>query len=173
MRGGVAAGDGGTTGARDRGAAHPTEGPSMSTVSTDVLTSYPARYLAAWNQRDVATALEVIHPEVHWVDPLLPEPLSDHEGASAFFGGSWQAFPDLTFEAIGEPLVDEANNRVSSEWRMTGTHTGDGFPEGVTASGKAFDVTGSDTWEVDAEGRATHVHAYYDSLTLLRAIGLA
>jgi hypothetical protein len=28
-------------------------------------------------------------------------------------------------------------------------------------------------WEVDDEGRADSVHAYYDSIALLRAIGLA
>lgn len=144
----------------------------MSTLSTDVLTEYPARYCAAWSQRDVAVALQVIHPEVHWVDPLLPEPLTDHEGAAGFFQGAWQGFPDLRIEPLGEPLVDVAHGRVSAEWRMTGTHTGE-FPPGAPISGNAFEVLGSDTWQVDDEGRAVSVQAYYDSLTLLRAIGLA
>lgn len=144
----------------------------MSTISSEVLTSYPARYCAAWSQRDIAVALDVIHPDVHWVDPLLPEPFTGHEGATGFFQGAWQGFPDLAFEVLGEPLVDVATSRVSAEWRMTGTHTGE-FPPGAPISGNAFEVVGSDTWEVDAEGRAVSVHAYYDTLTLLRAIGLA
>ncbi|MCW2778305.1 MAG: hypothetical protein JWN17_2030 [Frankiales bacterium] len=144
----------------------------MTTTPADVLAAYPARYCAAWGQHDVATALEVVAPDVHWVDPLLPEPFTGHEGAAGFFQGAWQGFPDLAFELVGEPLVDAANNRVTAEWVMTGTHTGE-FPPGAPVSGNAFRVAGSDTWEVDAEGRALSVHAYYDTLTLLKAIGLA
>ncbi|WP_368680271.1 nuclear transport factor 2 family protein (plasmid) [Rhodococcus opacus] len=146
--------------------------PLSISVSTSTLEAYPERYLNAWNQRDIATALAVIHPKVHWEDPLLPVPLLDHDGAAGFFGGAWQGFPDLRFEAVGGPLVDAASGRVASAWRMTGTHTGE-FPAGAPISGNAFAVSGTDVWEVDAEGRATSVHAYYDSLVLLRAIGLA
>jgi steroid delta-isomerase-like uncharacterized protein len=146
--------------------------PVSLTATISTLEEYPQRYLAAWNQRDLATALEVIHPEVHWVDPLLPEPVTDHAGAAAFFTGGWQGFPDLTFEAIGRPLVDAGNRRVACAWRMSGTHTGE-FPPGAPISGNAFEVLGTDVWEVGADGRATSVHAFYDSIVLLRAIGLA
>jgi steroid delta-isomerase-like uncharacterized protein len=141
-------------------------------VSAETLSAFPQRYLNAWNQRDVPTALEVVHPKVHWTDPLLPEPITDSGGAAAFFGGAWQGFPDLHFEAIGAPLVDLAAGRTASSWRMTGTHRGE-FPQGVPASGRSFAIEGTDVWEVDAEGRATAVHAFYDSIALLRAIGLA
>lgn len=141
-------------------------------VSTSTLEAYPERYLAAWNQRDIPTALAVIHPNVHWEDPLLPTPLVDHDGAAGFFSGSWQGFPDLRFEAVGNPLIDVAAGRVASAWRMTGTHTGE-FPEGAPITGNRFEVLGTDIWEVDAQGRAKSVHAFYDSLVLLRAIGLA
>jgi hypothetical protein len=130
----------------------------MSTTPTDVLIAYPARYCAAWSQRDLAVALAVVSAEVHWVDPLLPEPFTGQEGATGFFQGAWQGFPDLAFELLGEPLVDAANNRVSA---------------GAPISGNAFNVVGSDTWEVGNDGRAVSVHAHYDTLTLLRAIGLA
>jgi steroid delta-isomerase-like uncharacterized protein len=146
--------------------------PVSLTVSTSTLEAYPARYLAAWNQRDVAAALKVVHPKVHWVDPLLPEPLTNRDGAAAFFAGAWQGFPDLTFQPVGSPLIHSAAGRVAAEWRMTGTHTGE-FPLGAPISGNGFEVFGTDVWEVDAKGQATSVHAYYDSLILLRAIGLA
>lgn len=142
------------------------------TVARSILESYPQRYFAAWNQRDLDTALAVIHPKVHWTDPVLPEPLTDHDGAGAFFGGAWQGFPDLRFEAVGSPLVDEDAARVSCVWRMTGTHRGE-FPAGVPASGNSFNLLGADVWEVDTDGRATSVQAFYDSVVLLRAIGLA
>ena len=95
-------------------------------------------------------------------------------GSSAgFFTAAWSGFPDMAFHPVGEPLVDTANNRVTQEWRMTGTHTGEGFPPGVPPTGKAFDVAGMDVWEVDGTGRARAVHAYWNVGTLLTQLGLA
>ena len=95
---------------------------------TSDLAGYPARYFAAWTQRDLDTGLDVIAETVDWQDPSLPEPITDREGAAGFFTAAWSGFPDMAFHPVGEPLVDTANNRVTQEWRMTGTHTGEGFP---------------------------------------------
>ena len=143
------------------------------TLSTTDLTGYPARYLAAWGQRDLAVALDVIAEKVDWRDPSLPEPIMDHEGAGAFFTATWSGFPDIQFHAVGEPLVDAANRRVAQTWQMVGTHTGEGFPPGVPPSGRSFDVTGTDVWEVDDDGRAVSVRAYWNVATLLAQLGLA
>ena len=147
----------------------------MSTpLATDVsvLEAYPARYIAAWTQRDIGVALDVIAPAVDWRDPSLPVPLTDHEGARGFFEAAWAGFPDMAFESIGAPIIDLGRGRVAHEWRMTGTHTGEGFPPGVPPTGKAFDVSGMDVFEVDAAGRAISVHAYWDVATLLGQLGL-
>ena len=144
----------------------------MTSVSAD-LAGYPARYFAAWSQRDLATALDVIAENTEWLDPSLPEAITDRDGAAGFFTAAWSGFPDMAFHPIGEPLVDAANNRVTQEWRMTGTHTGEGFPPGVPPTGRAFDVTGMDVWEVDGAGRAVSVHAYWNVATLLTQLGLA
>jgi steroid delta-isomerase-like uncharacterized protein len=144
-------------------------------ASTDylaVLNDYPVRYFEAWSQRDINVALAVISPNVHWSDPSLPEPITDHEGARNFFLSSWQGFPDLAFEPVGSPIVDPARKLVVHEWRMTGTHTGDGFPPGVPATGKAFDVPGADVFEVDETGRAVSIRAYWDVATLMKQLGL-
>lgn len=142
----------------------------MPAAATDLAT-YPARYFDAWNDQDIEKALDVIADEIEWTDPLLPAPLTTKDGARGFFEGSWAGLPDFHIEAIGEPLVDEASGRVAQEWRMTGTHQGE--LAGIPATGKPFDVTGTDVWEVDADGRATSVHAYYDAATLMRQLGLA
>jgi len=143
----------------------------MTAVSLD-LAGYPARYFAAWSQRDLAAALDVVAENVHWQDPSLPEAISDRDGAAAFFTAAWSGFPDLKMLPIGEPLVDAANRRVSQEWRMIGTHAGEGFPPGVPPTGHAFDVTGTDVWQVDDGGRAVSVHAYWNVMTLLAQLGL-
>lgn len=143
----------------------------MTAVSTD-LAGYPARYFAAWSQRDLDAALDVVAENVHWQDPSLPEAITGRDGAAAFFTSAWSGFPDLKMLPIGEPLVDTANRRVSQEWRMVGTHTGEGFPPGVPPTGHAFDVTGTDVWQVDDAGRAASVHAYWNVMTLLAQLGL-
>lgn len=143
----------------------------MTSSSID-LAGYPARYFAAWTQRDLDTALDVIADKVDWQDPSLPEPLTDRDGAAGFFTAAWSGFPDMAFHPIGEPLIDAGNNRVTQEWRMTGTHTGEGFPPGVPPTGRSFDVTGMDVWQVDGEGRAVSVHAYWNVGTLMTQLGL-
>ena len=140
-------------------------------LTATALAAYPARYFDAWNAQDIEMALDVIADDIEWVDPLLPAPLDSKDGARGFFEGSWAGLPDLRLEAVGEPLVDEANGRVACEWRMTGTHRGE--LAGIPATGKPFDVAGTDVWEIDADGRATSVHAYYDAATLMRQLGLA
>jgi steroid delta-isomerase-like uncharacterized protein len=143
------------------------------TLTAADLTAYPARYFAAWGQRDVAIALRVIADDVDWQDPALPEPITTREAAAAFFASAWSGFPDLAFFPLGEPLVDTANRRVSQEWRMTGTHTGEGFPPGVPPTGRPFDVTGTDIWQVDDDGRAVSVHAHWNVAALMAQLGLA
>lgn len=146
---------------------------SQTAPDHSTLEAYPQRYLDSWGQRDIDVALNVIAPQVDWRDPSLPEPLVDREGARGFYVAAWQGFPDMEFKPVGSPIVDVTRSRVAHEWRMIGTHTGDGFPPGVPATGKAFDVPGMDVWEVDGEGRAISVHAYWDVALLLSQLGLA
>jgi steroid delta-isomerase-like uncharacterized protein len=153
----------------------PLTGAEMSvhqTTDRATLEAYPARYLAAWSQRDIDTALDVLAPELHWVDPSLPAPFATRDEARGFFVSAWQGFPDLAFHPVGGSLVDVTRRRVAHEWRMTGTHTGEGFPPGVPPTGKVIDVSGTDVWEVDQDGRAVSVHAYWDVATLMNQLGL-
>lgn len=145
----------------------------MTTSLSQTLALYPSRYFAAWNGHQLDGTDGLLAPRLRWTDPSLPAELTDLEGAHGFFQMSWAAFPDIRFTALGEPLLDEANRRVAAEWRMTGTHTGAEFPPGAPASGKAFDVLGTDVFTVDDEGRASVIRAYYDAATLARQLGLA
>ncbi|WP_131766567.1 ester cyclase [Candidatus Protofrankia californiensis] len=145
----------------------------MGTSVREAVTSYPARYFAAWNGRDLEVVAGLLASRFSWVDPSLPAEITDLEGAHGFFQAGWQGFPDLRFDLVGDPLVDEATGRVAQEWRMIGTHTGEGFPPGVPPTGRAFDLPGTDVFTVDAEGRATAIHAYWDVTTLAHQLGLA
>lgn len=63
------------------------------TTDPATLEAYPARYLAAWSQRDIDTALDVVATELHWVDPSLPAPMTTRDEARAFFVALGKAFP--------------------------------------------------------------------------------
>lgn len=142
----------------------------MGVAEMTVLAGVPERYFGAWNGRDRSAIDAVLADEFTWVDPLLPGPLDNLEGAYLFLEGSWEGMPDLRFELIGGPCVDEANSRVAQEWRMFGTHTGDFL--GTDATNNTVDLIGTDTFTVDADGRVTVLHAYYDAGSVLRQLGL-
>jgi len=115
----------------------------------------------------------VIAESVDWQDPSLPTAITDHMGAGAFFTSAWAGFPDLMFLPVGDPLADTARGRVAQEWRMVGTHTGFGFPPGVPATGRAFDVTGTTSGRSTTPVEHCRCMAYWNVATLLAQLGLA
>jgi steroid delta-isomerase-like uncharacterized protein len=148
------------------------EGMMISQTSKLKLSDYPAKYFNAWNQRDIEVALAVVSNGIVWTDPSLPATLTSRAEARGFFEGSWASFPDLEFEALGNPLVDESSRRVAQEWRMRGTDNGSGFGAGGRPTGRSFDVTGLDVWIVDEDLMAVSVAAYYDTGSLARQLGM-
>ena len=59
----------------------------------------------AWSGRDKAAFDPLCHEDVHYEDPLTPEPL---EGAAAIAGHAerlWNAFPDARLQKTGDRLV--------------------------------------------------------------------
>ncbi len=67
------------------------------------------------------------------------------EGVRGFAKATFAAIPDFRWTPT-IILIDGA--RASSEWRMTGTQTGD-FP-GIPATGKSFSVPGASVLEIRA-----------------------
>lgn len=141
----------------------------MTKIATD-LSGYPSRYFESWNRQDIDFALAAIAADVRWTDPLLPAPLTTREEARGFFTFGWAAFPDLRFEAVGGPLVDDANRTVAQEWVMTGSDSGVGYRPDVPPTGKSFAVRGTDIWTLDVNGQAKSVAAYWDSADLARQL---
>jgi steroid delta-isomerase-like uncharacterized protein len=141
--------------------------------SSNELTCYPAIYFEAWNRQDLDFAVTAVAENLTWRDPLLPEPLTTREQARTFFEFGWAVFPDLKFEALGSPLIDESNRTVVQEWIMRGSDSGTGFAPGAPPTGRSFEVPGADVWVLDADGVATSVIAYWDSALLTRQISPA
>lgn len=143
----------------------------MAAADTTTLATVPQRYFDAWNGRDESAIDGVLADRFAWIDPLLPAPLDSLEGAHGFMTGTWAGMSDLRFELVGGPAVDEASGRVAQEWRMLCTH--DGEFNGVPATNKTVDILGTDVFTADGDGRVTEIRAYYDSVSILRQLGLA
>lgn len=142
----------------------------MTVTDTTTLAAIPERYFAAWHSKDLADIDALLAEDFEWIDPLLPDVVDNIEGAHMFMESSWEGFPDIRFESLGAPLVDEATGRVAAEWRMVMTHTGE-F-SGIEATGNTVDINGTDVFTVDADGRVTAIHAYYNAGGVLGQLGL-
>lgn len=142
------------------------------TADAQTLAKIPHTYFEAWNGRDNHALDGFFASTFSWIDPLLPpEGITNLAGAQGFMTGTWTGFSDTHFELIGGPLVDEANGRVAQQWLFTGTF--DGEFNGIPPTGKAATLPGVDTYVVGADGLVTGMQAHYDSVSLLRQVGLA
>jgi steroid delta-isomerase-like uncharacterized protein len=65
------------------------------------------RWHAAWSGREQDVFVEICAPDIHYEDPLTPEPLNGTAALAAHAQRLWRAFPDVTMAATGEPLGDE------------------------------------------------------------------
>jgi steroid delta-isomerase-like uncharacterized protein len=89
----------------------------MSAVTPDELFDAWER---AWSGRDKAAFDPLCHEDVHYEDPLTPEPL---EGAAAIAGHAerlWNAFPDARLQKTGDRLVTGAY--VAAPCKLLATH---------------------------------------------------
>ncbi|MGH8997955.1 MAG: ester cyclase [Acidimicrobiia bacterium] len=139
-------------------------------ADANVLAKIPQRYFDAWNGRDEHALDDFFASTFVWKDPLLPSPIDNLEGAQYFMTGSWEGFSDLRFELVGGPMIDEANSRVSQTWLMTGTN--DGEFAGSDPTNNKTELLGTDVWTVDDAGQVTELIACYDSVTVLRDLGM-
>jgi predicted ester cyclase len=82
---------------------------------------------------------------------------------------AWTAFPDLTFEMIGEPFVSVDGTRVAMAWRGTATFAGP-HRSGLEPTGAPVEMTGIDVYEF-AGDLISRVVTETDTMPLLRQIG--
>lgn len=140
-------------------------------ISPDWAKDWVARYLAADNSHDLDRLLSLAADDVVYLNPRLPGGVAEGKAAvSAFLVSLWKAFPDLAFEAVGEPFVSIDGARLAYEWRGTGTFTGRLEASGVDPTGARIDVTGVDVIEF-ASGLISRIATVTDSQSLLRQIG--
>lgn len=78
------------------------------------------RWEAAWTGRDTAAFAEVCTPDIHYEDPLTPEPLEGAAELGRHAARMWAAFPDARMQRTGERLTD--GRFVAAPCKLLATH---------------------------------------------------
>jgi hypothetical protein len=126
------------------------------------------RFLGGWNSHDPGQLLSLATDDVTWVDPFAEGKVA----VSEWLVSVWRAFPDLTFETVGEPFISIDGGRLAMAWKGTATFTGRLEPAGVEPTGGRVEGTGIDEYEF-ADGLVRRVVTEADTMSLLVQIGAA
>jgi steroid delta-isomerase-like uncharacterized protein len=117
------------------------------------------RFEAAWGSGDPAAFAGVCAPDVHYEDPLCPQPLEGPAALGAHAERLWAGFPDARLERTGERLTD--GRFVAAPCKLLGTHRHE--LEGLPASGRFAVVQVVFYVELDpARERLWRIRAFFD-----------
>jgi len=117
--------------------------------------------------------MQLFSPDIQIDQPENTKPL-DYQGARAFFGMIFRAYPDFHVE-VTQAIV-EGQSAVSVE-RVTGTWLGD-FVDPKTgkiskSNHRSFDHPGAMVLVYQQDHRISHVSIYWDQLTVQHQLGIA
>src|SRR5205085_587624 len=102
----------------------------------------------------------VCTPDVHYEDPLLPEPVDGPAAIAAHAQQMWAAFPDVRVERTGPLMV--GGRHVSDPVKLVATHRGE--LEGLPPTGRFIVVHAVFVCELAAhEDRIFRVRTFLDA----------
>ena len=121
----------------------------------------------AWSGRDPAAFGALCTDDVHYEDPLTPEPLTGPAAIAARAASVWSAFPDVRLNATGPRLSD--GRHASAPAKLLGTHR---RPlEGLAATHRPLVVHVVFFAELEEE-RLKRVRAFFDAYGAAVALGV-
>ena len=127
------------------------------------------RWYRAWSGRDRRAFIEICAPDLHYEDPLTPEPLFGTAALGEHAERRWQAFPDVAMEPTGTPLGDE--RWLALPVRLRGRNTG--ALGSLPASHRQLLVHAVCWCELDLSGeRVWRGRAFYDAHGAAVSLGL-
>jgi steroid delta-isomerase-like uncharacterized protein len=78
------------------------------------------RWERAWSGRDKRAFRALCDEDVHYEDPLTPEPLEGHKAIARHAERLWTAFPDARMQRTGERLFNDPY--VAAPVKVLATH---------------------------------------------------
>jgi ketosteroid isomerase-like protein len=121
----------------------------------------------AWSGRDPRGFESVCHPDVHYEDPLTPEPLAGLDAVARHARRLWRAFPDARVNATGDRLGDGVH--ACAPCKLLGTHEG---RLGRLAPTRRFVVVHAVVYAEIREERLLRVRAFFDVYGTAVELGL-
>jgi steroid delta-isomerase-like uncharacterized protein len=121
----------------------------------------------AWSGRDPRGFESVCRPDVHYEDPLTPQPLAGTDALARHAARLWNAFPDARVNATGDRLTDGVH--ACAPCKLLGTHEG---PVGRVAATGRFVVVHAVVYAELREERLFRVRAFFDVYGVAVELGL-
>jgi steroid delta-isomerase-like uncharacterized protein len=122
---------------------------------------------AAWSGKDPGAFHELCAPDMHYEDPVTPEPLEGAEELGRHAERLWAAFPDARVERTGERLTD--GRYVAAPCKLLATHRAP--LEGVPATNRFIVVHCVFYCELE-HVRLLRVRAFYDLYDAATQLGV-
>ena len=124
----------------------------------------------AFDEGDLDRAVATVTDDFELLDVAAGQTLRGQEGCRRWLTTFRTALPDARTELVNT-FAD--GDRVASEHIGRGTHTGPFVtPAGdIPPTGRTVELRIAELYEL-RDGKITRLHAYYDSATMLRQLGL-
>jgi ketosteroid isomerase-like protein len=121
----------------------------------------------AWSGRDPRGFESICAPEVHYEDPLTPEPLIGPRNLARHAKRLWAAVPDARVNSTGARLTN--GTFACAPCRLLGTHTG---PLGrIHPTGRAVEVHAVVYAELE-ERTLLRVRVFFDAYAAAMSLGV-
>ena len=147
-----------------------TQAIAAEPVDREFVEDFMQRWLAAWNAHDAERVLAMMAEDIVYDDASWPETLRGHADVRPFLAWFWRAFPDVSFERMGKPLISADEGRASIYWRCRGTNDGPMDPPGLAATGRGIDIEGADFHEYRG-GKVARLRIVFDGSLVARQLG--
>lgn len=122
---------------------------------------------AAWSGKDPDAFHDLCAPDLHYEDPLTPQPLEGSEALAGHAQRLWTAFPDARLQRTGERLGK--GSYVAAPAKLVGTHRGP--MESLPATNRFLVMHCIFYCELE-RGRMLRVRAFYDLYDAATQLGI-
>ncbi len=112
----------------------------------------------AWSGRDPGAFAPLCDPDdIHYEDPLTPEPLESPDALAAHAQRLWRGFPDARLQKIGPRLLEDGH--VAAPMKLLATHTQELY--GLAPTGR-FIIVHAVVYAQLRDERLHRVRAFFD-----------